>query len=88
MQSLFNENNQMLKSVTSVIVLTVSLYCFYPGEGLGGGGGGRVNLLASCQTFCTLHFQYKAVLNLANLRSRQQLSHYTFKITNQNHAAV
>jgi hypothetical protein len=33
MQSLFNENNQMLKSVTSVIGLTVSVYCFYPGGG-------------------------------------------------------
>jgi hypothetical protein len=33
MQSLFNEKDQMLKSVTSVMELTVSLYCFYPEEG-------------------------------------------------------
>jgi len=79
-----NENNQMLKSVISVVGLTVSLYCFY----LGGEEVG-MDLLVSCQTFCKLHFQYTAVLYLANLRLRQQLSRcvYTRKITNQNHAA-
>ena len=42
MQSLFDENNQMLKSVTSIIGLTVSLCCFYPE---GGGGDDSIRVL-------------------------------------------